>query len=165
MKLPEKLRTQLKRPLGELIPDNEVTRESVFRLLPKKTYLITVGDATTEKMIRFDMLPSLHIIDNHEKREKRDLPTSEGIVTQLSCDNPAAEITDQSINVIKKAFESKPPVRIIVNGEEDLLVIPACIYAPENSVVMYGQPDKGLVVVRVDDEIRNKTQKLLDLME
>jgi len=30
---------------------------------------------------------------------------------------------------------------------------------------MYGQPNEGLVIVKINPEIRNKTQKLLDLME
>ena len=59
----------------------------------------------------------------------------------------------------------QPPVRISVNGEEDLLVIPVCVYAPENAIVMYGQPNEGLVIVKITPEIRNKTQKLLDSME
>jgi hypothetical protein len=57
------------------------------------------------------------------------------------------------------------PVRIVVNGEEDLLVIPVCVHAPDNSIVLYGQPNEGLVVVEITPEIRNKTQSLLDLME
>ena len=80
-------------------------------------------------------------------------------------DNPAAEITSQSITVIKKAFTLQAPVRILVNGEEDLLVLPVCIHAPENAVVLYGQPNEGLVIVRITPEIRNKVQTLLDLME
>ena len=83
----------------------------------------------------------------------------------MTCSNPAAEITSQSIDTIKKAFTLSPPVRIIVTGEEDLLVIPVCIYAPENSLVMYGQPNEGLVLVKITPEIRNKTQKLIELME
>ena len=57
------------------------------------------------------------------------------------------------------------PIRILVTGEEDLLVLPVCIHAPENSVVMYGQPNEGLVIVKINSEIRNKAQSLLDLME
>jgi len=30
---------------------------------------------------------------------------------------------------------------------------------------MYGQPNEGLVIVTINQEIRNKTQKLLDSME
>jgi uncharacterized protein (UPF0218 family) len=59
----------------------------------------------------------------------------------------------------------KPPIRISVNGEEDLLVLPVCVYAPENSVVLYGQPNEGLVIVKITPQIRNKTQTLLDSME
>mgnify|MGYP003348287999 CR=1 FL=1 len=82
----------------------------------------------------------------------------------MSCDNPAAQITPQSIDTIKQAISTKPPVQILVNGEEDLLVIPVCMFAPENSVVLYGQPNEGLVIVPVTQEIRNKTQNLLDRM-
>ena len=116
-------------------------------------------------MISFGITPSLQIIDGQEKRIIRNIPKSLDILSDLSCDNPAAEITDQSIEIIKKAFASQTPVRITVKGEEDLLVIPVCIHAPENSVVMYGQPNEGLVLVKITPEIRNKTQKLLDSME
>ena len=131
----------------------------------RNSFIITVGDRTTENMIDFGLIPSLQIIDGQEKRIKREIPKSSDVSTTLTCNNPAAEITDQSIETIKKAFTSQTPVRITVNGEEDLLVIPVCIYAPENSVVMYGQPNEGLVIVTIYQEIRNKAQKLLDSME
>ena len=115
-------------------------------------------------MIHFGIIPSLQIIDSQEKRVKRDPPSEENITTNISCDNPAGKIDPQSIIVIKNAFKSEPPVRVTVNGEEDLLVIPVCIHAPENSVVMYGQPNEGLVIVQIDDKIRKKTQLILDSM-
>ena len=165
MKLPDNLREQLKIPMGILLPDNDTKKDTIQKHLPENCYIITVGDRTSEKMMDFGLTPSLQIIDGQEKRVKRDAPENIDIVTNLTCDNPAAEITSQSIDIIKKAFNSEPPIRITVNGEEDLLVIPVCIYAPENSVVLYGQPNEGLVVVKITPEIRNKTQKLLELME
>ena len=165
MKLPENLRDQLKIPLGLLLAENETDKTNIQKHLSENSYIITVGDRTTEKMIDFGLIPSLQIIDGQEKRKKRNIPKSFGVSTTLTCDNPAAEITTQSIETIKKAFISQTPVRIIVSGEEDLLVIPVCVYAPDNSVVMYGQPNEGLVLVKITPEIRNKTQKLLDLME
>ena len=115
-------------------------------------------------MIDFGLIPSLQIIDGLEKREKREPPKLHN-ATELTVDNPAAEITSQSIAIIKKAFTLQSPVRLFVNGEEDLLVLPVCIHAPENAVVLYGQPNQGLVVVRITPEIRNKVETLLDLME
>ncbi len=164
MKLPENLRDQLKIPLGKLILEELTSKENILREIPQDSFIITVGDAITEKMMNFDIMPSLQIVDGQEKRIARDPPSTKMIKTNLTCDNPAAEITSRAIDTIKKAFQSKNPVRILVNGEEDLLVIPVCIYAPENAVVMYGQPNEGLVIVQINPEIRNKTKLLLNSM-
>ena len=164
MKLPENIREQLKIPLGLLLPDTKVTKENILKYTSPASYIITVGDATTEKMLEFGIIPSLQIIDSHEKRTIRTPPSASLVASNVSCDNPQGEITLESIEIIKKSFTLKTPVRIMVNGEEDLLVIPVCIYAPENSIVMYGQPNEGLVLVTVDHKIRKKTQLILDSM-
>ncbi len=155
----------MKRPLGILLPEKDVSKKNIQKFIAPDSFVITVGDRTTQKMVDFGMMPSVQIIDGQEKRIKRDIPGNSDDYTLLTCTNPAAEITPQSIDTIRKAFTSKTPVRILVTGEEDLLVLPVCIFAPENSIVLYGQPNEGLVIVKVTPEIRNKTQKLLDLME
>ncbi len=165
MKLPENLREQLKTPLGILIPENQVTKENVLKHTSSASFIITVGDATTEKMLKFDIIPSLQIIDSQEKRSQREPPSSAKIASSVSCDNPPGEITLDSLELIKKSFTLKAPVRITINGEEDLLVIPVCLYAPDNSVVLYGQPNEGLVIVSIDQDIRKKTQLILDSMD
>lgn len=154
----------MKIPLGVLLPENQADKYHIEKYLSENSYIVSVGDRTTEKMIDFDLIPSLQIIDGQEKREKREPPKLEHAI-ELTVDNPAAEITPESISMIKKAFTLPSPVRIFVNGEEDLLVLPVCIHAPENAVVLYGQPNQGLVIVRITPEIRNKVQGLLDLME
>lgn len=164
MKLPDSLRDQMKIPLGILVPENQTNKDEIQKHLSENSYIITVGDRTTEKMIDFDLIPSLQIIDGQEKREKRTPPKLEN-ATELTVVNPAAEITSESISLIKKALTMQSPVRIFVDGEEDLLVLPVCIHAPDNAVVMYGQPHEGLVIVKITPEIRNKVQTLLDLME
>ena len=164
MKLPDSLREQMKIPLGILLPESQANKENILKHLEENSYIITVGDRTTEKMIDFDLIPSLQIVDGIEKREKREPPKLVN-ATEITVENPPAEITSQSIDVIKKALSMESPVRILVTGEEDLLVLPVCIHAPENSVVMYGQHNEGLVLVKITSEIRNKAQSLLDLME
>jgi uncharacterized protein (UPF0218 family) len=165
VKLPDSLRGKFKTPLGILLPESNADKKNIEKFLSEKPYIITVGDRTTEKMINFDLIPSLQIIDGLEKREKREPPSKLTPTTELTIDNPAAEITQKSIDVIKQAFTMKPPIRLIVNGEEDLLILPVCIYAPENAVAMYGQPNEGLVIVKITPEIRNKAQRLVDSME
>ena len=154
----------MKTPLGILLPIGQDNKENIQKYLLDESYIITVGDRTTEKMIEYGIVPSLQIIDGFEKRKQREFPKL-GNASELMIDNPAAEITLQSIEIIKKAFEMTPPIRLTVNGEEDLLVLPVCIHAPNNSVVLYGQPNKGLVLVEITTEIRNKAQTLLDMMK
>ena len=164
MQLPDELRDQLKNPLGNLISDNDPSKENIIKKISTESVIITVGDRTTENMLQFGIKPQIQIIDGLEKRSECAVPADDTIITKLSCKNPPGEITEESIQVIQKAFSSEPPVRIIVDGEEDLLVIPVCIFAPENSVVMYGQPNEGLVIVTITPEIRAKVQKILDVM-
>ena len=164
MKLPENLRDQLKIPLGDLIKEENVNKESILNKIDSELIVITVGDRTTENMINLGIMPQIQIIDGLEKRNQRLVPKDNTINTNLSCKNPPGEITEESIQVILKAFSSELPVRITVDGEEDLLVLPVCIFAPENSVVMYGQPNEGLVIIHITPEIRAKVQKILDAM-
>lgn len=159
MKLPESLRNQLKIPLGILLRDT--SKEKILHHIGD-SFVITVGDATTEKMMGFGLIPSLSIVDGLEKRQKRAPPL--GVATKMFCDNPPGEITQQCMDAIKNALRSEPPVQIVVNGEEDLLALPVCVHAPANSVLLYGQPNEGLVIVKITQEIRNKTQQLLNLM-
>lgn len=160
MRLPENLRDVLKAPLGILLRDP--TKESVSEYLAPGTMLITVGDATTEKMLGYGITPLLQIVDGLEKRSKRAPPSTSSKIVR--CDNPPAEITQQSVDAIRAALDSGQPTQILVSGEEDLLVLPVCIYAPDGAVVMYGQPNEGLVIVPITQEIRNKTKNLIDMM-
>jgi hypothetical protein len=160
--LPEKLRNNLKKPLGVLLKDADTSKENILKNIPVGSFIISVGDATTEKLIKYGIIPSLQIVDGLEKRFKRKPPSS-GVKTEVTCINPAAEITKESIDAIKKAIQS-PPARIMVIGEEDLLVLPVCTLAPQNAVVLYGQPNEGLVIVQINSEIRNKAQEIMDAM-
>ena len=60
-------------------------------------------------MIDFNLIPSLQIVDGIEKREKREPPKLTVNTTEITVDNPPAEITSQSIDVIKKAFSYEIP--------------------------------------------------------
>ena len=165
MFLPENLRNELKVPLGKLIPNNSAEKEDYIRKVYSEKVVITVGDATSDLLLQLGLVPLLHIIDGLEKREKRPFPLTDVINTELSVNNAPGEISSESFEIIKHIFEETPPVRLVVDGEEDLLVLPVCLFAPENSVVMYGQPNEGLVVAEITNEIRDKVQKIVNQMK
>ena len=164
MILPPNLRDELKIPLGKLIPNHSSEKESYIRQVYSEKVVITVGDATSELLLGMGLIPFLHIVDGQEKRVKRSPPETESINTELTIKNNPGEISTESFNLVKTIFNQKPPIRLLVDGEEDLLVLPVCIFAPENSVVMYGQPNEGLVVAEITDEVRDKVQKIVNQM-
>ena len=165
MDLSETLREELKTPLGELIKDSNSDKEQIIKKIYSEKIVVTVGDATSELLIKMGLVPFLQIVDGKEKRHERDLPINDSVITTINCKNPAGEITQQSMDTIKKSLNSKPPIRIIVDGEEDLLVIPVCLFAPENCIVMYGQPNEGLVIVEITSQVREKVQNIVNSMK
>ena len=165
MFLPENLRNELKIPLGKLLSNNSSKKEDFIKKIYSEKVVITVGDATSELLLQMGLIPLLHIIDGQEKREKRSLPLPDAIVTELTVKNNPGEISSESFNLVKNIFKEKPPIRLVVDGEEDLLVLPICLFAPENSVVMYGQPNEGLVITEITNEVRDKVQKIVNQMK
>ena len=53
---------------------------------------------------------------------------------------------------------------IFVDGEEDLLAIPAVLESPDNALVVYGQPSEGLVVVTVSPQTKSDVRKIMNRM-
>ena len=149
--------------MGELIPDGQVSKEEMAGRLAGATRIVTVGDRTTEKIIGYGLGPDLQIVDGLERRMARALP--ESTAETISCSNPAAHVTEDAVSAIVRAYASDHPVRILVSGEEDLLFVPALAHAPDGSVLMYGQPGEGLVLVRADATSKEKAHHILELLE
>ena len=73
-------------------------------------------------------------------------------------------ITKEFWEVIKESLKVKGPVKIIVDGEEDLAVTPFIIEGNSDIVILYGLLDKGFVVVKINKDIKEKVRKLLKRM-
>ena len=158
--LPEEVRPRLKRPLGQLFPGIQAAAEYLRKLRP--TRLITVGDIVTVGFLAAGVKPDVAVVDFTVMRA----PTSEKIKRLIDSfdarivrvKNPAGTITPRLRGALKKA---KPPVKLIIEGEEDLATIPAVLSAPRGSAVVYGQPNEGVVLIEVTETKRREFQALL----
>ena len=131
--------------------------------------LATVGDATTSKLLSYGIVPDLFIVDGKERREKSDtskifsliLGKNRREVSHLHCSNNPGSISGRAIAVIKDALKGPFPIRIFVCGEEDLLALPLFVMAPDRSVIIYGQPLRGMVIVKINEDIRRTAKNLI----
>ena len=72
MYLPESLREELKIPLGNLIKDSDPQKEQIIRKTYSEKIVITIGDATSDMLIKMGLVPFLQIVDGKEKRHERE---------------------------------------------------------------------------------------------
>lgn len=152
---------KLKRPFGTLIPDKEVTKQKLSSLLKDAKKVIAVGDATTERLFGFGIIPDVAVVDGKERRSKRSYPANYQ-AQEIRCTNPAGVISKQAVDVLRGALKSREVVRVLVEGEEDLLALPLFVMAPEGSAVLYGQPLEGMVVVKITTAKQKQAKDLMD---
>lgn len=150
--LPKYLRKDLKKPLGQLHNSIDLIENSLQEQLSKEKLIISIGDATSKNLINLGIQPQLCIVDNKIEREPvhHNLNHTNNII---HVNNPAGTITDElvdtCINSIKNA-KMDNPIIIEVTGEEDLAVLPCILNSPDDTIILYGQPKEGVVMVNVN---------------
>ena len=151
--LPNELKKELRKVWGIPIfgKKKEILRK--FReICEKKRFkkIISVGDFCSLN------LPSdVKIFDGKIKRKKiRKL-----LSYSLTCKNPPGTIQKEVWPIIKKAIKARK--NVFVDGEEDLLVIPAVLLSEKNTAVVYGFPPKGVCLIEVNSKIKKILKQLL----
>jgi hypothetical protein len=168
--IPPDILKELKKPLGKLILESDMTEKKIRKeIVGNNRKIITVGDRSTERLISFEIFPNLAIIDGVERRQERRSSLADKLIalkakdiTRISCINPAGSITQEAITKIKFALSGERNFILQVVGEEDLLTLPVCYFAPSNSLVCYGQPQEGLVIIKVKNSMRRKAKELIN---
>jgi uncharacterized protein (UPF0218 family) len=161
------LRVKLKEPFGMLIQGSFAETMGKLENLVKQEKppkIISVGDTVSRNLHEHQMNPQLSITDNKRMRRKIKPRTFMGKKV-VHVVNPQGTITKEAVAAVKEALESDQNVHIIVDGEEDLLTLIAVLYAPEKSLVVYGQPYEGIVVVEVTSEKQAKAKEILKAMK
>jgi uncharacterized protein (UPF0218 family) len=152
--LPEEHRRFFKEPFGILYRSID---EVVSLIEGKEVY--TVGDVVTHNLQKKGIIPTVAVIDGYTMRSPCNRMTAvHGECIQVK--NPAGTITDELICALEHAVRN-PPSTIVVDGEEDLAVIPLVLTAHDGAIVLYGQPHKGVVLRTVDSEARNIAHRFL----
>jgi len=160
LKLPAEMRPEFKRPFGELVEGEP--GKCIKKALKKAGAgtLVSVGDAVTYHIIASKVKPVMAVIDGKESRKpfEKDIKLEcSGIMVK----NPAGTISKELWETVKKFSGYGKGVKIFVEGEEDLAVLPCAILMPENTVILYGLADRGVVVLKLTREKKGEAIRLL----
>jgi uncharacterized protein (UPF0218 family) len=115
----------------------------------------------TGNLLEAGFPPDIAIIDGQTMRRPYG-SVSIPDYRQVTVPNPPGCISDELIIAITDAVSS-PRTVIQVKGEEDLAVVPLAMHAPDQSMILYGQPGEGVVLLIMEEEVREKAKSLLAL--
>lgn len=166
-RLPEELREELRRPLGELISEGivEAAKTLMERVGSSKERLkiIAVGDQSSKALLAAGGKAHVYIFDgkSHRRRTRQPKPSVE---KSVKVRNPPGMLTGEAREAVRKAVKHPGDVSIFVDGEEDLLALAAILYAPLGSLILYGQPGEGLVVVKVNRGKKDLVRNIINRM-
>ncbi len=134
--------------------------------ISRSDYIVAVGDITTKNLLKNNIIPNLSIIDY---KTKRTIPVKieHKFSNVYKVNNPKGNITTDAENIIKELSlkDIYNTVLIVENGEEDLLALMVIKYFPVGSIVVYGQPNEGMVMLEITEELKNKINNILNLMD
>jgi len=163
--LPNNLRDFLKEPMGQLLDE-----KNLLNLLKNEKFVVSVGDVVTYTILKNHIEPLFCIVDFKTRRgecsqETVDLIKSFG-KKSIVVKNPPGTISDDLWKVIELAFEDIENIslRIEVDGEDDLASLAVIYLAPKDVTIIYGLPDKGVLVVKPTYENKKKVKEVLDKM-
>lgn len=156
-RLPDEHRGAFQAPYGRLYPSIEAARPILSNRI-----VLAVGDVVTAGLIADGILPAVAVVDGFTARHVPVPPVHLPGARILRVRNPAATITDALEAAVRDGL-ARPPAMIVVDGEEDLAVVPLALAAPDGAALVYGQPGEGVVVSTIDPERRALALTLLDL--
>jgi uncharacterized protein (UPF0218 family) len=163
LRLPDDLRAEVGTAIGPI-----VSSEELLEAVASPATLACVGDFCSASVLTQGLVPDVIVVDFKTRRgedEELEEYFDELGWTRLEVDNPAGMLTRSMWEGIAEAYKSEERVMVAVHGEEDLATMPCIALAPLESVVLYGMPGKGVVVVRVDEEAKRKVKSVLLQME
>ena len=173
LRLPDSLRDAFKTPFGPVYTDTDELLVAVDETAATASGtdgedppLIAVGDVVTHHLLKAGRQPDVAVIDGKTEREAVDeavaatLADPDGSTRRVG--NPPAELTEALLIALREAIVAPEPVTITVDGEEDLVTLPALVAAPHGSSVVYGQPGEGMVLVAVTESQSDEARQLLD---
>ncbi len=173
--MPERLRSKLARGAGVVIEsrgDEVETAEIVVRdvIGPSCELLIAVGDVICLSLIQAGVVPDACVVDGTTlRRHDVSIEALECIFDKVfRVRNPRSLITEESIRCVRQCISlARGGVRclILVEGEEDLLALPAILECLKGECIAYGLPGRGVGVMIVDNGLKKLAEETLNSFE
>lgn len=160
--LSEEGRAFFSQPLGEVITNlSEFKRSKEYA---HKKIIAVVGDSSLEHFIDQHLPYHLGVYDQLQQRKAYNPKVMESISPDFTVKNPAGVITTELADALRQCISTSHQAKtkhILVHGEEDLAAVALILLLPLESEVYYGQPNHGVVCMKIDENLKDDSYRLL----
>lgn len=158
----QELRETLAKPFGTLFSTiEEILQEDIH---PRD--LVSIGDVVTHDLQKHNVGQKISVVDLVVQRKQYYSDIAEhgfsSSISVLSVTNPSGCITPQLVQAVEASIAKEGKSIILVDGEEDLAVLPFVLLAPLHYHILYGQPHKGIVLISVSEEKKQMAKSIVD---
>jgi uncharacterized protein (UPF0218 family) len=160
--LQAELRSELKEPMGPIYTDTEAL------LADAGDSIVAVGDVVTYHLLEADRRPDVALVDGKTKREAVEAAVwtaISGFDHRIEVANPRGTLSAELLEALHLALTRDGSTVLVIAGEEDLAALPVLAAAADGVSLVYGQPDKGMVLTSVTTESRERALALLERMD
>ena len=157
----------------EMAEELRETKKKIYQKSPESltdsNYIATIGDICTIKIFEEIREPNLCIIDMKTKRNialnsKQKIQISTIGKKTVYVQNKAGTISNELWKSIKNNISNNLNTKIVVDGEEDLATLAVISMVQLGAKVIYGMPNRGMVVVDVNQQEKKRADSLLRRM-
>jgi len=173
--MPDELREEFKKPWGKLL---KVPKDTDFR---NSSLIAAVGDETSKVLNRLGIKFQIAVIDFKIARQKRfsDIKElgffgNEIVYKVLNNPGSVSSALFKTVSEVLKRVEEQSQI-ILIDGEDDLAVVPLILLSSLGTYIYYGQPGEahlqspqseasggqGIVKIVVDEDIKAKIRELV----
>lgn len=167
LQMPQTLRQTLSGPISTPLKGDTPTKTALLvikKLAETQPVLsIAVGDIVNATLRDAGYIPDISLIDLRSGRQDVEKPLQFKNARKVA--NLPGSIQHEAVqllhHVIQTVLKGIQPQQIIIQGEEDLMALPAILLAPLGSIVLYGQRDQGVVFIEINEAVKAHIYKLL----
>lgn len=162
LELNQDSRVFFSQPLGEVsvTPQEFITEMSN----PLHRVIAVVGDSSLEQFIHNQWPYHIGVYDQLQQRKSYNSKEVDNISPNFTVESPAGVITSQLSRALKQSITkvlSAKRQHILVSGEEDLAAVALILLLPLESEVYYGQPNQGMVCMKISEKLKDDSYRLL----
>lgn len=157
-KISESIKTELRKPFGKVY----LSANQIMKDYPRYK-IIAVGDQSVLSFLRSGTKPYVSVFDFKTLRKripKRDEEYLKKAFPKFkTLRNIPSTVSRRLLHVVPLFLRSGGALRVY--GEEDLIALVFLYFASKDTIVVYGQKDKGMIAADPQKN-RNKVEILID---